>query len=77
MSLCDLVTKDGTLEISFKTFLGNTDPVRGQYLLVLITAKLKLSSIPGLLCGREIGTGEYFRLDGDMKVRNRWHKYKT
>lgn len=27
--------------------------------------------------GREIGTGEYFRLDGDIKMRNRWHKYKT
>ena len=32
MSLCDLVTKDSTLELSFKASLGNSGPVRGQYL---------------------------------------------
>lgn len=51
LSLCDLVTKDRTLEIGFEAFLGNSDSVRRQYLLLLI--RKAQVSIPGSFWGPE------------------------
>lgn len=65
MSLCDLVTKDRALEIGFSASLGNSDSVRGHYLLLLIR-KAQVSQLSKLLLvAREIGTDEYFRLNGN------------
>lgn len=60
-----LVTKHRALEMGFKTPLGNLDSVRGQYLLLLIR-KAQVSQYPKLLLvAREIGTLEYYRLEGN------------
>lgn len=65
MSLCDLVTKDRALEIGFSASLGNSDSVTGHYLLLLIR-KAQVSQFSKLLLvAREIGTDEYFRLNGN------------
>ena len=65
MSLCDLVNKDRALEIGFSASLGNSDSVTGHYLLLLIR-KAQVSQFSKLLLvAREIGTDEYFRLNGN------------